>query len=150
VLKAVQDDGDAQAGRPADAHRLEAGTPQPGPATGATQPGDLPVPRAKRQGGTRRATAPEPALLKPSDIQRVARVPYETVIAWLTVGHPRAGVLPSSDLAGPGKRHSYRVRREDWEAFLIRLQTVPRERQQAKPLPRPEVTQMNGTGMFRY
>jgi hypothetical protein len=72
------------------------------------------------------------------------------VIGWLTTGHPRAGVLPSVDLAERGKRHSYRIRQEDWEAFLTRLQTVPRERQQARPLPRSETTETNGKGMFGY
>jgi hypothetical protein len=77
-------------------------------------------------------------LFKPMEIKRLARVPYATVIGWLTVGHPRAGILPSVDLGGTGKRHSYRIRKEDWEAFLTRLQTTPRERQQASPLPRPQ------------
>lgn len=102
-----------------------------------------------RSGETATASA-EAVLLKPMDIKRLARVPYTTVIRWLTTGHPRAGVLPSVDLAENGKRHSYRIRREDWEAFLTRLQTVPRERQQAKPLPRPKATEINTKGMFRY
>jgi hypothetical protein len=89
-------------------------------------------------------------LLKPVEIKRLARVPYATVTGWLTVGHPRAGVLPSIDLAETGKRHSYRVRRADWEAFLARLQTVPKERQRAQPLPRPKAAQSNGKGMFDY
>ena len=89
-------------------------------------------------------------LLKPMDIKRLARVPYATVIAWLTVGHPRAGLLPSIDLAETGKRHSYRIRREDWEAFLARLQTVPRGRQRATPLPRPSTARDVKKGMFRY
>jgi hypothetical protein len=89
-------------------------------------------------------------LLKPMDIKRLARVPYDTVISWLTTGHPRAGILPSIDLAVPGKRHSFRVRWEDWQAFLSRLATVPRARQQPKPLPRPEATESKGKGMFRY
>jgi hypothetical protein len=84
------------------------------------------------------------------DIKKLARVPYETVIVWLTVGHPRAGILPSIDLAEPGKRHSFRIRREDWEGFLARLQTVPRERQRAKPQPRPSTAQGKQKGMFRY
>src|SRR5438270_13760282 len=75
--------------------------------------------------------------LKPMEIKKLARVPYATVLGWLTVGHPRAGVLPSIDLAQTGKRHSYRIRRDDWEAFLARLQTAPREQQGAKPLQRP-------------
>src|SRR5262245_52465977 len=95
-------------------------------------------------------TAPEDAFLKPVDIKRMARVPYATVIGWLTVGHPRAGLLPSIDLATTGKRHSYRVRREDWEAFLARLQTVPRVRQRARPQPRPAAAQDGKNGMFRY
>jgi len=88
--------------------------------------------------------------LKPMEIKKLARVPYETVIQWLTTGHPRAGILPSVDLATTGKRHSYRVRLQDWEAFLTRLQTVPRERQQARPLPRPEATETKEKGLFRY
>lgn len=80
---------------------------------------------------------PSKEMLKPMDLKKLARVPYTTVIDWLTIGHPRAGVLPSIDLAGAGKRHSFRIRSEDWEAFLNKLQTVPKERQQAKPLPRP-------------
>src|SRR5262245_16423599 len=95
-------------------------------------------------------TAPEDAFFKPADIKRMARVPYATVIGWLTVGHPRAGILPSIDLATTGKRHSYRVRREDWEAFLARLQTAPRERQRARPLPRPPTTPNGTGGLFRY
>ncbi len=98
---------------------------------------------------------PEPcpeAFLKPMDIKRMARVPYATVVEWLTVGHPRAGVLPSIDLAETGKRHSYRIRPEDWQAFLTRLQTVPRVRLPASPLPRSAADQDQGNskGMFRY
>jgi hypothetical protein len=89
-------------------------------------------------------------LLKPMDIKRLARVPYSTVIAWLEVGHPRAGILPSIDLAETGKRHSYRIRIEDWESFLAKLQTAPRERQRAKPLPRPATPKDDKKGMFRY
>jgi hypothetical protein len=89
-------------------------------------------------------------LLKPMDIKRLARVPYATVIGWLTSGHPRAGLLPSIDLAESGKRHSYRIRREDWEAFLARLQTVPRARQRANPPPRPAGLKDGKAGMFRY
>jgi hypothetical protein len=96
------------------------------------------------------ATVTEGRLLKPMDIKRMARVPYTTVVGWLTIGHPRAGILPSIDLAEPGKRHSFRIRWEDWQTFLTRLKTVPRERQQARPLPRPEATQTNRKGMFRY
>lgn len=87
--------------------------------------------------------------LKPMDLKRLVRVPYSTVIGWLTVGHPRAGVLASVDLAETGRRHSFRIRREDWEAFLARLQTAPRVRQRSKPLPRPG--QDHGKkGIFRY
>jgi hypothetical protein len=100
-------------------------------------------------GGGKRG-GPREVLLKPMDIKRRARVPYGTVIAWLTVGHPRAGLLPSIDLAETGKRHSYRIRREDWEAFLARLQTVPRRRQRATPLPRPSTARDDKKGMFRY
>ena len=95
--------------------------------------------------------SPYPVWLKPIDIKRMARVPYATVVGWLTVGHPRAGILPSIDLAaGTGRRHSYRVRPEDWEAFLARLQTVPQERQRPKPLPRPSTATGNTKGLFRY
>ena len=84
------------------------------------------------------------------DIKRMARVPYDTVLTWLTIGHPRAGILASIDLAEPGKRHSFRIRWQDWQAFLTRLKTVPRERQQARPLSRPEAIETPGKGMFRY
>src|SRR3954468_23474050 len=95
------------------------------------------------------SAAPPGALLKPMDIKRLARVPYAAVIGWLTTGHPRAGVLPSIDLAATGKRHSYRIRPEDWEAFLAKLQTVPKERQRARPLPRPSGVEDKQKGMFR-
>jgi hypothetical protein len=95
------------------------------------------------------SAASDEVFLKPMDIKRLARVPYATVIGWLTVGHPQAGVLPSIDLAETGKRHSFRIRVDDWEAFLSRLQTVPRERQQARPLPRPQPASRK-KGMFRY
>ena len=62
-------------------------------------------------------------LLKPIDVKKMARVPYMTILRWLTLGHPRAGVLASIDLAEHGKRHSYRIRVEDWEAFQQRLRT---------------------------
>lgn len=97
-----------------------------------------------------RGTVSFPVLLKPMDIKRLARVPYTTVITWLTTGHPRAGVLRSIDFATTGKRHSYRVRLEDWDAFLSRLQTVPKEQQRAKPLPRPSTVENGKKGMFRY
>ncbi|MBM4073137.1 MAG: hypothetical protein FJ271_30075 [Planctomycetes bacterium] len=88
--------------------------------------------------------------LKPMDIKRLARVPYATVIGWLTVGHPRAGILASVDLAETGRRHSFRIRREDWEAFLARLHTAPKVRQPAKPLPCPGPVYGGKNGMFRY
>jgi hypothetical protein len=88
-------------------------------------------------------------LLKPMDIKRQARVPYETVIQWLTVGHPRAGILPSVDLSPNRKRHSFRIRPEDWAAFMFKLQTVPRERQQSSPPPRPSASSKS-SGFFRY
>ena len=88
--------------------------------------------------------------LKPMDIKRLARVPYDTVIGWLTIGHPRAGLLPSIDLAATRKRHSYRVRPEDWEAFQARLQTLPKERLRNKPVPRPSTARSGQNGMFRY
>jgi hypothetical protein len=89
-------------------------------------------------------------LLKPMDIKRRARVPYGTVIRWLTTGHPRAGLLPSIDLAETGKCHSFRVRPEDWESFLLRLRTQPRARPQPTPQPRPANVRATGGGMFRY
>jgi hypothetical protein len=99
----------------------------------------------------RREPKPEsnqtPALLKPMDVKRMARVPYATVIQWLTVGHARAGLLRSMDLAENGKRHSYRIRREDWDAFLARLQAAPREQHRPKPRSRP-ATAGATKGMF--
>ncbi len=89
-------------------------------------------------------------LLKPMELKRLAKVPYATVKSWLETGHPRAGLLPSIDLAATGKRHSYRIRRADWEAFLSRLQTVTRERQQSKPLPPPASSQNKKKGVFNY
>jgi hypothetical protein len=100
--------------------------------------------------GSQRPEAGTLAFLKPMEIKKLARVPYNTVIRWLTTGHPRAGILPSLDLAETGRRHSYRIRREDWEAFLARLQTVSRERQRARPLPRPGTVRDGERGMFRY
>jgi len=88
-------------------------------------------------------------MLKPMEIKRQARVPYETVIQWLTVGHPRAGILPSVDLSTTRKRHSYRIRPEDWEAFMARLQTLPRERQRSSPPPLPS-SALKTSGSFRY
>ena len=89
-------------------------------------------------------------MLKPIQVKRMAKVPYATVIRWLTVGHPRAGILRSIDLAATGKRHSYRIRSEDWKAFLGKLQTVPKERQRAKPLPRPDTVKGKQKGTFDY
>jgi len=81
------------------------------------------------------ACANTPAtFLKPMDIRRLARVPYTTVLSWLMVGHPRAGILRSVDLAQTGKRHSFRVSHEDWEVFLHKLQTV-REREPKRSSP---------------
>jgi hypothetical protein len=87
--------------------------------------------------------------MRPIDIKRQARVPYRTVIGWLTVGHPRAGLLPSVNLGG-GRRNSYRVRVEDWEQFLVRLQTESRSRQPASPEPRPQPAAGRRAGLFRY
>src|SRR3954471_6501709 len=94
------------------------------------------------------SAAPPGALLKPMDIKTLARAPYATVIGWLTTGHPRAGILPSIDLAETGKRHSYRVKVEDWEAFLAKLRTVPRERLRSRPQPRPSGVEDTQKGMF--
>jgi hypothetical protein len=102
------------------------------------------------RGESQMRSCPHIGLLKPMDLKRMARVPYETVTRWLTDGHPRAGLLPSIDLGATGKRHSYRIRLEDWEAFLVRLRTAPREQQRAEPLPPPAKLQGNKKGMFRY
>ena len=91
-------------------------------------------------------------LMKPSDIRREARVPYLTVLKWLTVGHPRAGMLPSIDLAETRKRHSYRIRREDWVAFQARLQTPEPVKQTTAAAPR-NAKRTNGQTrpkVFRY
>ena len=88
-------------------------------------------------------------LLKPIEIKRMARVPYDTVIGWLEAGHPRAGILPSIDLAESGKRHSYRIRQADWEAFQARLLTAPRTRARSAPPPRPRRGK-SSSGVFRY
>jgi hypothetical protein len=95
------------------------------------------------------AAATRGPLLRPIDIKRQARVPYRTVIAWLELGHPRAGVLPSVNLAPTAKRKSYRVRPEDWETFLTRLRTEPRTRQPAAPAARPP-SRVGSHGLFRY
>src|SRR5438105_7125061 len=87
-------------------------------------------------------------LLRPIDIKRQARVPYRTVLGWLEAGHSRAGILPSVNLAATGKRKSYRVRPEDWEAFLLRLRPEPRNPQPAPPPPRPGPAKCRGP--FRY
>ena len=119
------------------------------------------------------AAAPQP-FLRPADIKRQARVPYRTVIAWLesrgsgdgaddgqrvpyrTViawlerGHPRAEILPSINLTTTGKRKGYRIRPEDWEAFLLRLSTEQRARPPgAAPMPRP-TSRSREQGLFRY
>jgi hypothetical protein len=83
------------------------------------------------------------------ELKRLARVPYQSVIRWIEVGHPRAGILPSIDLAETGKRHSYRVRLEDWLAFAAKLTTEPRTRRPATPPARPTQTP-GSTGTFRY
>jgi hypothetical protein len=88
-------------------------------------------------------------LLRPIDIKRQARVPYRTVISWLEIGHAHAGVLASVNLTEPGKRKRYRIRPDDWEAFLLRLSTKPRDRQSARPVPRPPSAALKG-GIFRY
>jgi hypothetical protein len=87
-------------------------------------------------------------LLTPMDLRRLARVPYARVISWLTVGHSRAGILPSIDLAETGKRHSFRIRQQDWQTFVLKLQTTPMERQRARP--RPSTVSNSTNGMFRY
>jgi hypothetical protein len=92
---------------------------------------------------------PDRPLLRPIDIECQARVPYKTVIAWLEAGHPHAGVLPSVNLSADTRRRSYRIRPEDWEAFMSRLQTEPRARQSASPMPRPS-SGPKGKGPFRY
>jgi hypothetical protein len=87
-----------------------------------------------------------PILLRPIDIRRIARVPYRTVIKWIEVGHPRAGLLPSIDFAATRKRHSYRIRPSDWEAFQAKLTTEPRARRTTEPMPRP----LRTTGPIRF
>jgi hypothetical protein len=72
------------------------------------------------------------------------------VISWLTVGHPRAGVLPSIDLASTNKRHSFRIRPEDWITFLAKLRATPRVPSQATPPGRPTPIARSPNGMFRY
>ena len=87
-------------------------------------------------------------LLKPADIKRMARIPYTTVIKWITTGHPRAGILPSIDLAETGKRHSYRIRPQDWEAFQEKLRSPARKRRQiSSPPPCPR---SKSEGRFKY
>ena len=95
------------------------------------------------------AIKPLVPLLKPIDIKRAARVPYQTVIHWVEVGHPRAGRLPSIDLAEAGKRHSYRIAPADWEAFQRKLASAAKvERPPAAPCkPRPRKP---AAGTFRY
>ena len=98
---------------------------------------------------TSAAIQPLVPLLKPIDIKRAARVPYQTVIHWVEVGHPRAGRLPSIDLAEAGKRHSYRIAPADWEAFQRKLtSTAKPERPPAAACePRPRKP---AKGTFRY
>lgn len=91
----------------------------------------------------------QPMLLRPIDIKRQARIPYRTVIDWLEVGHPRAGVLPSVNLSASAKRKSYRIKAEDWEEFLTRLQTEPRTERPASPVPR-SAAEPKSDGMFSY
>jgi len=76
--------------------------------------------------------------LKPMDIRRQARVPYETVTLWIEVGHPRAGKLPAVDFSERGKRRSYRIKPEDWEDFQQKLSCPEQTRQEhSSPPPRP-------------
>ena len=88
-------------------------------------------------------------LLRPIDIKRQGRVPYRTVIAWLEAGHPRAGVLPSVNLAATGKRKSYRIRPEDWESVPVaardRAAGAAAGLADAAPVVRSQ-----GEGPFRY
>jgi len=88
--------------------------------------------------------------LKPTDIKRLARVPYKTVLCWLTRGHSRAGVLPSIDLAESGKRHSYRVRPDDWQQFQERLRTRQSSAPDRSPTAVIRKRQKTGPGNFRY
>ena len=87
--------------------------------------------------------------LKPAEVKKLARVPHKTVTRWITVGHPRAGILPSIDLAENGKPHSYRILLRDWLAFQEKLRTVPRERRYSDPPPRPG-PKKKSAGMFEY
>jgi len=88
--------------------------------------------------------------LKPVDIKRITGVPYKTVVAWLTSGHSRAGVLPSVDLANDGKRHSYRIRPKDWEQFQVRLRTRQSSTTEQLPTTTAGRRQKKGPGSFRY
>ena len=76
-------------------------------------------------------------LLKPIEFKRLARLPYQTGIRWIEVGHARAGVLPSIDRAEPGKRHSYRIRVENREGFHLRLTMTPNAVLASRPVPPP-------------
>ena len=89
-------------------------------------------------------------LFKPIDIKRIARVPYRTVINWIEVGHWHAGILPSIDLADKGRRHSYRIRPQDWELFQSKLQTAPRTHRRPAPAPRPQLAKTRSSSLFRY
>ena len=91
------------------------------------------------------------SFLRPIDIKRQLKVPYETVVSWLTVGHPRAGILPSIDLAHPGKRHSFRILKEDLQAFLFKLTTSTREKTKTKPLSKKiDRGVASDNGLFHY
>ena len=89
-------------------------------------------------------------LLKPAEIKRIARVAYRTVLRWIEVGHPRAGVLASLDLADRGHRHSYRIRYEDWKSFQKKLLTQPKNQPvAAAPIARAKV-EKGQSSLFRY
>jgi hypothetical protein len=89
-----------------------------------------------------------PAYLKPIEIRRQARVPYEAVIGWIEVGHPRAGKLPAVDFSERGKRRSYRIRPEDWEVFQEKLKGPAQTRQQ--PSSTPPRPRDKSKGRFNY
>jgi hypothetical protein len=86
--------------------------------------------------------------LKPMDIRHQGRFPYETVIRWIEVGHPRVGKLRAIDFSEPGKRRSYRIKPEDWEDFQQKLSCPEQTRQEhSSPPPRPHG---NSKGGFDY
>ena len=54
--------------------------------------------------------------LTPPQIAKMLRCRRETVLAWI-----RAGKLRALNLAGPGKRPSFRISQADFDAFTDRM-----------------------------